>query len=717
MKKDSSTANNRNTSESESESDPPTRNESYVENIRVGVWDIYILRTPSRLSRYLPEIEQYRQIWKDLPYLWTTLRDMSTVALPLLLLYLAITLVNALIPALSLWFSGQILGIVQSAIDHRVVDTHYLFRVAGGRALCTAAGHALVYASNKVSTALGARSRQLYSGRIFRSIACLDVPTWDDPAVSSYIDSLCPAFPDLDSIAWVAIANLADAGSAFLRMFSEALVLFRVLQEQGDGSLLVLVSLASEAVSVFAFSDYNPNIGDVWAAITHDRDYIRMEGLNRVVNDTKHRKELVAGGLDEFLTAEYCGLADRLGSRADGSWSIHVSSMMWKVQNFKPIHLLRVPLEELPQIIFTLQAVQKPASLPVSIASFHLLKQSLSTFARRIKSISQIMGGISARLSSLRKLYEAENISNKVVDGTTPFPENAQSIGDGISLEFRNVSFQYPRGEQYALRGVSFRVLPGQLCVIIGSNGSGKSTILKLAARIYDPTEGSILIDGHDIKTLRLADLRRAMAILFQDYTHFPLSIRDNIAMGNPRRARDNAAIEEAARLGGASEFIARLSNGLDTYLERPVRNRYSGTPDEMKKLFGRKAIDGPAGYSDDSGNKELSGGQMQRLAVARTFMRSSTMEEEVGLLLFDEPSASLDPTAEHDLFSRLRKLRGNKTMIFSTHRFGNLTRHADLILYMNDSAIVETGTHEELLEHEGSDYGRLWRMQAQAFL
>ena len=117
--------------------------------------------------------------------------------------------------------------------------------------------------------------------------------------------------------------------------------------------------------------------------------------------------------------------------------------------------------------------------------------------------------------------------------------------------------------------------------------------------------------------------------------------------MGNPRRAHDNAAIEEAARLGGASELIARLSDGLDTYLERPVQNQYSGLPDEMKKLFGRKVVDGPLGYPDETSNQGLSGGQMQRLAVARTFMRSSTMEQEVGVLLFDEPSASLDPAAE----------------------------------------------------------------------
>ncbi|KAH9022644.1 P-loop containing nucleoside triphosphate hydrolase protein [Lactarius pseudohatsudake] len=211
------------------------------------------------------------------------------------------------------------------------------------------------------------------------------------------------------------------------------------------------------------------------------------------------------------------------------------------------------------------------------------------------------------------------------------------------------------------MEGLSRVVLPGQLCVIVGLNGSGKSTILKL---------GSILIDGHDIKTLRLAVLRRAVAILFQDCTHFPLSVRANAYIPSPK-----------------------LANA---------------------KFLGRKVVEGRHGFKEDTADRELSGGQMQRLAVARTFMRSSTMEQEVGL---HEPSASLDPAAEHDRFSRLRKLRGNKTMIFSTHCFGSLTRHADIILYMNDSAIVEAGTHEELLKHEDSDYGRLWRMQAEAFL
>ena len=157
---------------------------------------------------------------------------------------------------------------VQSAIDNRAVDAHFLFWAAGGRALCTAAEHALRYASAKISRAINARSRQLYSGRIFRSMARLDVPTWDDSAVASQIGALHPARrPETDSVAWGAIMSLVETGSAFLRMFSEAAVLFRVLWEQGDGSLLVLVSLASETISFFTYRG-GPRLGESMRYIT-----------------------------------------------------------------------------------------------------------------------------------------------------------------------------------------------------------------------------------------------------------------------------------------------------------------------------------------------------------------------------------------------------------------------------------------------------------------
>ena len=172
--------------------------------------------------------------------------------------------------------------------------------------------------------------------------------------------------------------------------------------------------------------------------------------------------------------------------------------------------------------------------------------------------------------------------------------------------------------------------------MIVGSNGSGKSTVLKLILRLHDPTEGTILINDQDIKTLKLADLRECVSVLFQDYTHFPLSVSsspcvcpfppdfpqigDNIALGSPQSAHDSEKIREAARLGGAEAFVDRLSEGFDTYLNRPVRDYHSGIPDGTKTLFGRPVNFGPIGQAmggvGSADYAHLSGGQMQRLAV-----------------------------------------------------------------------------------------------------
>jgi ABC-type protease/lipase transport system fused ATPase/permease subunit len=173
--------------------------------------------------------------------------------------------------------------------------------------------------------------------------------------------------------------------------------------------------------------------------------------------------------------------------------------------------------------------------------------------------------------------------------------------------------------------------------VIVGSNGSGKSTVLKLILRLYDPTEGAILINGQDIKTLKLADLRDCVSVLFQDYTHFPLSVSsppcisyppppnfsqigDNIALGSPQCAHDTDKVREAARLGGAEGFVDKLPEGFDTYLDRPVRDYYSGIPDGTKALFGRPVNFGAVGRAMGGVRStdfvHLSGGQMQRLAV-----------------------------------------------------------------------------------------------------
>ncbi|KAJ8582269.1 P-loop containing nucleoside triphosphate hydrolase protein [Rhizopogon salebrosus TDB-379] len=579
-----------------------------VKHTSVGVWDLY-----EEHQTNMPPIpgssrfETYAQIVQCTPYVVRMLKDILSIKRCRVLLsaYLVVELLTSLTPAVSLWYSGQLLRLVNTAIETRTVDKAVLIRVAAGRTACTIVARILRYVQSRIMSPLNLSIKQFYIQHLFRSMARLDVPTFEDSAIQRQLESTWSTSWG-SSIAWSTVCMTTGVAMTAIRLVSQLSVLSAVLREQQDGSLLAILTFVQSLSDWYNSRLRMPLSSSVWAATTTNVDYIRMQGLKKLVN------------------------------------------------------------------------------------------------------------------KDVRKLYEFENVPNKVVDGTEPFPEDQQSIRSGISLEFRNVSFQYPGAEKYALHHVSFKITSGQLCVIVGGNGSGKSTILKLVSRIYDPTEGTILIDNRDIKTLRLAHLRAAMSTLFQDYTHFPLSISDNIALGNPALARDADKVREAARLGGAEAFIDKLPEGFNTYLDRPVRDYYSDLPEGTTTLFGR-----PVDFSHvrhtgglhSSQTSGLSGGQMQRLAVSRTFMRSlgSDTETSLGMLLFDEPSAALDPNAEHDLFERLRELRGSKTMIFSSHRFGNLTRHADLILYMDDSAVQENGTHDDLLK-QGGKYAHIWDLQAKPF-
>ncbi|KAJ7724996.1 P-loop containing nucleoside triphosphate hydrolase protein [Mycena maculata] len=685
-----------------------------VRHTKIGIWDLYETIEPK--LKLVPwtlrsKLETYHEMKGSFPFVLRMFREIGSIRGCWWLLggYLIIAVVLAMIPAIELWYSGQLLKIVQDAVESRSVDSHLLFKVAASRLICSAVTRLLHYGQAQLYRPLNVRIRQHYAVQTFHARARLDVPTYADAVVQRHLDN--SATSSRTSIAWNNVLKTIHLVSTGVELVSQFSVLITMLRNQRDGPLLAILS--------FGHTFFRKKTGQrnwsptgVWAATTKNHEYLRLVGASRVVHAQEHRKELVAGGMADYLHAIYRAAANRLGSNATDFYEAYQTHTI--TDRLSLTAFLSDPLRELPQIVFTLRAVQYPSDIPLSLASLNLITQTTSKFSRTLFDLFEETGSIAENLASIRKVYETYTIPNVVVDGETPFPEDQQNIKLGVSVEFRNVTFRYPGSSQEVLRNVSFKILQGQLCVIVGANGSGKSTILKLIARLYDPTEGQIFINDQDIRTLKLADLRRATSVLFQDYTHFPLSIRDNIALGDPNNAHDDEKIREAARLGGATEFIERLDEGFDTYLDRPVDDIYSTLPQGTKTLFGRSveysSIRGAGNMSSHS--KGLSGGQMQRIALSRTFMR----DEGVGILCFDEPSASLDPTAEYDLFERLRLLRGNKTMIFSSHRFGNLTRYADLILYMDDAVILEEGTHNELIK-QGGGYAKIWMLQAQAFL
>ncbi|MEP7127021.1 MAG: ABC transporter ATP-binding protein [Byssovorax sp.] len=253
------------------------------------------------------------------------------------------------------------------------------------------------------------------------------------------------------------------------------------------------------------------------------------------------------------------------------------------------------------------------------------------------------------------------------------------TVDEGIV--FDDVGFQYPGQKGWALRHVSLRIAKNESLALVGHNGAGKTTFIKLLTRLYEPTEGRILLDGRDLRSWDRDALRKRIGVVFQDFNQYQFKVRENVGLGSVDHREDQARIVRAVELGGATEVVAHLSDGLETQLGKWFKD---GT--------------------------ELSGGQWQKVALARAFMR-----EEADILVLDEPTAALDAEAEHAVFERFRKLAKERTTILISHRFPTV-RMADRIIVLEGGQVQEEGTHDGLVA-AGGRYASLFRLQAQGYL
>ncbi|RZA18558.1 MAG: ABC transporter ATP-binding protein [Lysobacteraceae bacterium] len=244
---------------------------------------------------------------------------------------------------------------------------------------------------------------------------------------------------------------------------------------------------------------------------------------------------------------------------------------------------------------------------------------------------------------------------------------------------FEDVGFRYEGNERWAVRGLDFELRAGEVIALVGENGAGKTTLVKLLARLYDPDEGRILLDGRDLKDYDLDDLRANIGVIFQDFVRYHLTAAENIAMGQIDAMDDRERIERAARKGMADEVIAGLPKGYE-------------------QVIGRRFKDGV----------DLSGGQWQKVAIARAYMRDAQV------MILDEPTAALDARSEFEVFERFKELSDNKTAVLISHRFSSV-RMADRILVLADGKVEASGTHEQLMM-QGGRYAELFELQAAGY-
>jgi ATP-binding cassette subfamily B protein len=241
------------------------------------------------------------------------------------------------------------------------------------------------------------------------------------------------------------------------------------------------------------------------------------------------------------------------------------------------------------------------------------------------------------------------------------------------------VRFQYPNSEIEILDGIDLVIRPGEHIALVGENGCGKTTLVKLLCRLYDPTEGAITLDRIDLRELSLDALRRKISIVFQDYARYHLTAKENIWFGNTELPLEEKSIVKAARQAGAHQAIAKLREGYDTVLGKWFEN-----------------------------GSELSVGEWQKVALARAFLRDSE------ILILDEPTSAMDAKAEYELFKKFHDLAKGRTAILISHRLSTV-KMEDRIYFLENGAVVENGTHDELIHSRGK-YAYMFERQAENY-
>lgn len=304
-------------------------------------------------------------------------------------------------------------------------------------------------------------------------------------------------------------------------------------------------------------------------------------------------------------------------------------------------------------------------------------------------ALRNVSGCVSTLITTTAAIYEGSLFIDNMIlfmnEKRTVVPLTDKPLSParhcGHTIVFDHVSFSYPGSDRKVINDVDLTINAGETVVLVGLNGAGKTTLIKLLTRLYDPTEGRILLDGHDLREYDTTELYRIFGIIFQDFGKYAVSAADNIAFGEAAKPAKPGEISSAAEKSGADAFINALPKGYDT---------------QLMKYF-------------DADGTELSTGQWQKLSIARAFYSDSD------ILILDEPTASLDPIAEQEVFSRFDDLRKDKTTIFVSHRLSSAVM-ADRIVLLKNGAVAESGDHKTLME-AGGEYCRMFTVQASRYI
>ena len=504
-----------------------------------------------------------------------------------------------------------------------------------------------------VDSLLGDLVSHEISLRLMKQSARLDLECFED---AEFYDKLERARRQASSrilLMSQALTQLQDAITVFF--LAAALITFNPWL-----LLLLAITLIPAFLGETRFNSQSYSLMYGWTQERRELDYLRFAGASE-----ETAKEVKIFGLSDFFGSRYKKLA---GEYYHANKNLSVRRAAWGGL----LSILGSIGYYTAYVVIIFRTVNGELSLGDLIflsGSFLRLRSLMESILIRFSSIADS----ALYLKDLFDFLEMEpNISSK--KNALPFPE---TIREGFTFE--QVSFRYPQTEQWVLRDISFTLHPGEKLALVGENGAGKTTLVKLLTRLYDPDEGRILLEGHDLRDYDLDGLRDTAGVIFQDYVKYHLTVAENIAVGRIDERNNEARIVEAAQRSLADTVIDKL-------------------PDGYQQMIGRWFKQGT----------NLSGGEWQKIAIARAYMRDAQ------LLILDEPTAALDARAEHEVFRRFVELTNDKCAVLISHRFSTV-RMADRIIVLHEGKLLEHGTHEELLAAKGQ-YSELFQLQAAGY-
>jgi len=601
-----------------------------------------------------PEVElSWRARLASLKNIRPLLKMVWETSPPLVLASIVFRLVRALLPLAMLWVSKLIIDGVVAWSTRGRGNLASIWKLVALELTLAIGSDVLGRANTLCDSLLGDRFTNRVSVRLMEHASRLDLASFEDPVFYDKLDRARRQTTGRMGL----LAALLNIGqdAVTLASLSTGLIVF---------SPWLMALLAAAVIPSFLGETHFTSLAySVLYKRTPERrklDYLRLLGAS-----VQSAKEVKIFGLGSYLSKHY----DK------------VSADIFNEN--KALAIRRAIVGSGLNIVSTggyygAYAVVLAQTLTgaVSLGSFTFLTGAFNRSRAYIEKILSGFNDISEQAVFLKDLFEFFAMEPTIAAAPDAIPA-PRPIRQGF--EFRNVAFAYSGSERTVIQNINFSLHPHEKLALIGLNGAGKTTLTKLLARLYDPTEGQILLDGIDLREYDVEDLRREIGVIFQDYMRYDLLVRENIGFGKVDSLSDQPRVESAAVKSLAKSVIDRLPNGYD-------------------QMVGRRF----------EGGVDLSGGEWQKFALARAYMRDAQ------LLILDEPTATLDARAEYEVFQRFSELTRERMAILISHRFSTV-RMADRILVLAEGSIQEQGTHEQLLSL-GGRYAELFELQAAGY-